>query len=287
MPSTTPPPTIRRLATVGLCALILSGCSLIIPDDPDAATRERQAEQVCTSVGDAGPTTVLVAAGKVPTLERITHEIGAANMAPADVYNRFAETDAPDGGILVLVHPTPTGDVGKVQPFDLRSTGANSTDGGGMANARRDCLVDELMSLPEAPVPALAPDPGADDAGTGEVATVTEADVITSAPGAVAATRIWAGEEPIELVILGLSRSNLGGKVLARIDLSDNVRTSNLDKLSDAGVVVPALADAQVSVRFVAPGEGLPAHLQSGLNALAADLCSAFEIERCRSVEEL
>jgi hypothetical protein len=285
MSSRTTQPAIRRLTAIGLCALTLSGCSVILPDGPDAATKARQAKQVCTSVGEPGPTTVLLVAGKDPVLERTTQEIASANMAPAAVYDRFAETSAPDGGILVVVRPTPTGDIGSVKAFDLRSTGANRTEAGATAIARRDCLLRELRSLPEAPLPALDSGPGASSSQSQE--TVTEADVITSAPGAVAAARDRAGQESIDLVIVGLSRSNLGGKVLARIDLQNGVRTSSLDQLASAGVVVPKLTGVHLSVRFLAPGEGLPAHLQSGFDALANDLCTSYDVERCHSVEEL
>lgn len=269
------------LAAAAVCCLALSACS-VITGEQDEEARNEAAAQVCASVAtsDPGPTTVILAPGMVPTLERVTVEIADANLTPVEVYQRFAETDAPDGGVLVVAHPTPTGDLSDVQAFDLRVEGANSTDAGTEAIARRDCLVATLESLPEADVPELGGAPNAEGAAA-------EADVVSSVPAAIARARDYAGTAAVDVAIFGLSRSNFGGQALARVDLRDGVRATVLDRLAEAGVRVPRLEDDHLSVRFVAPGEGLPTHLQSGLDALSGDLCAGFQVQNCRIVEEL
>lgn len=277
--------TTRAALIVGIatCCLGLSSCSLVVGEQPDAAAQARAAERTCTSVGGPGPTTVILTAGKVPGLERVTNQIVAGNMTPAAVYQRLSSTDEAKGGIVVLAQPNAKGDLHDISAFDLRTDGTNEglngTDAGAAAMARRDCLVEDLRRLPVAAVPPAKPDSSTD--------VVTEADVITSVPAAVAAARSRAGGQRVELLVVGLDRSNLGGKLLAQLDLRDDVREQSLDALARAGVKVPSLAGDQLSIRFVAPGDGLPSHLKAGFQSLATDLCTRFAIADCRTVEDL
>ena len=274
MPSTHPSSSAfgrLALALAGLAVLASTACG-----GSDTAGGGPKVDQ-CAVVGpDPAPTGVFVIPGRTPAVDRLVDEIETGNSAAADLFTRVSGLTAEDGGILLLVHPEPTGDLGQVRTFDLRSQDGNRNQGLVRARAGRDCFLAAVRELPQAPVPDR--DPRSDD-------PVTERDVINAVPAAVETATRYAQDQPVTVTVAGFGRSQISGVLPAQIDLSPASRELVRDTLSQQGINFPQLPSsdaADVSVRFVAAGEGLPAHIQANVRSfLEDDICPALGAETC------
>ncbi len=262
--------TAPAIAIAGL--LLLSGCSTVFGEDVTSEERELRREENCRAGGSPAPTVVIVTPGQVPALEDLAFDIQHGGLAPAETIDRLTPGGGGESGIVMIARPDANGDVASAVTFDLREGEGNATQERTLARQRLDCFAEALLALPTAEIPT-----------TGETAgPVTASDLITSTDDVISEARVHAGDHPVTVLVLGMSRSSVAGHLIGAVSWDDATRAANLHQLEAQGVELPTIDDPDASVRFVAPGEGLPAHLRPGVEALAEDLCKAYGIpSRC------
>lgn len=289
MPRSAHSPLPTRLARTVLAVvvvLLLGGCSWLFGDEPSEADAASAAEQACRATsGEPGPTVVVLAAGRVPSLDELATTVEETNLGPVELFDRLAGGDTGSGpaGLVVLARPDGAGELVDTDVFDLREFDGNETNATIEARGRAGCLVDAMAALPAAEIPPTTtttegqePDP------------TSAADLVSAMDDAAARGRSEAGEGPVTILVFGLGRSSFGGRHWADLDLSADQVTGVLDEFTSEDVPVPDIGDEpDLAIRFVAPAEGLQPGVRAGIERLAGELCVRFGVADCDLTQAL
>lgn len=274
-----------------IAAVVMTACS-----HGSSSTAAPGVASECTGgVTHPGPTIALVVDGRSPAIDNLVQTIENSRNDPSVAWKVLngEDGDTKAGGksgpgVVLVAVPDAAGNVDYPVMIDLRGDGPNETIARANARAQTRCLATRLAAMPASTTPASvssssdAPAPKSQPDAVEPIESQPGPALVSALPKIAATARRQAGEHSATLAVYGLGRSSIVGRPWVSIGLKDDQRPQVFEQLAKAGLVLPDLADMNVNLRWIDPGDGAPDEIiASGLTSLAADLCNEMNVKSC------